>query len=229
MFHRTKPAALAMQTVHHLRTRRFAVLLAVSESTRRDMLRYWRPTRQVRVLRNGVDRPTSRIERPTGLRLLTLCRLSPEKNLAQALRVFDLVRRDHPEATLTVAGTGPQAAELQRLASEMHLEVSFPGFVDAEQAMATHDVVVQPSRSDNLSYTLLDAVARGMGVAASSIGGNPEILPGRCIADDDEALARIVVEQGLEPTRRPTLPSHIPTVEGMAAEIGEVYAAVVRR
>lgn len=229
MFHHTRAAALAMQSVHHLRTRRFAALVAVSGSTRRDMLRYWRPARPVRVVRNGVDRPASIPARAPGLRLLTLCRLSPEKNLPQALRAFALVGRDHPEATLTVAGSGPQEPALRALAAELGVDVHFAGFVDAAAAMAAHDVIVQPSRSDNLSYTLLDAVACGMGVAASSIGGNPEILPGRCIADDDEGLARVVVEQGLNPDRRPTLPSHIPTVRGMAAEIAEVYAEVVRQ
>lgn len=227
MFHRSRPGALAMRCVHHLRTHRFAALLAVSDSTRRDMIRYWRPSRPVRVVRNGVDRPAAPSSGQPGLRLLTLCRLSPEKNLSQALRAFAIVRREHPEASLTVAGTGPQATELVELAQAMGLDVDFPGFVDAAVAMSNHDVIVQPSRSDNLSYTLLDAVAHGMGVAASSIGGNPEILPGRCIADDDAGLARVIVEQGLNPELRPAVPAHIPTVRGMAAEIAEVYAAAV--
>ncbi|MDK7740920.1 glycosyltransferase, partial [Veillonella nakazawae] len=75
----------------------------------------------------------------------------------------------HPEATLTVAGTGEEDTSLKTLAHRLGLDdkVSFPGFADPDEAMASHDVIVQPSKSDNCSYTLLDALAFGMGVAAS--------------------------------------------------------------
>ncbi|MGR6153179.1 glycosyltransferase, partial [Klebsiella pneumoniae] len=40
------------------RTRRVARLIAVSESTKRDMERYWRPGAPITVIKNGVDRTT---------------------------------------------------------------------------------------------------------------------------------------------------------------------------
>lgn len=228
MFHASRPRALAMQTVHHLRIRRFAALLAVSESTRRDMLRYWRPHLPVTVVRNGVDRPDAPVVRQPGLRLLSLTRLSPEKNLDMTLRAFALVRAERPTATLTIAGSGPELDRLRALAALLGVAdaVAFPGFVDPVAAMASHDVIVQPSRSDNLSYTLLDAVVAGMGVAASPIGGNPEILPPHCIAplDDDARLAAIAIEQGLDVAKRPTLPGTIPTVREMADQIVAAYS-----
>ncbi|RKH36927.1 glycosyltransferase, partial [Corallococcus sp. AB050B] len=82
---------------------------------------------------------------------------------------------------------------------------NFAGFVDAREALGSHDVLVQPSRADNLSYTLLDAVNSGLGVVASDIGGNPEILPPRCLAplSDESAMADAVIEQGLDVSKRP--------------------------
>ncbi|MBD2758942.1 glycosyltransferase family 4 protein [Yimella sp. cx-573] len=231
-FHGTRAKALSRQAAHNARIRRFAALIAVSESTKRDMLRNWRPTAPITLVRNAVDRiaPASR---PPGLRILSLTRLAPEKNLETTLRTFREVVRSHPEARLTLAGEGSEAIRLQHLARELGVSetVSFPGHVDAAEAMADHDVLLQPSKADNLSYTLLDAVNAGMGVVASDIGGNPEILPAHCMAgpDDVAALAALVIDQGLTPQRRPQLPPGIPTVEEMANGIVEVYRRSGRR
>lgn len=226
MFHRTLPAALAMETVHRVRLRRFAAAIAVSSSTARDMRRWWKASLPIEVILNGVDRPQEPRQRPAGLRFLSLTRLSPEKNVSQTIRAFALLAAEHPQARLTVGGTGPEAEDLRELAERSGLgdRIAFPGFLDAEEAMAQHQVIVQPSRSDNASYTLLDAVARGMGVAASPIGGNPEILPPQCIAAfEDAALARVMVEQALETDSRPELPAAVPTVAGMAERVAGIY------
>lgn len=227
MFHSSLPTAVAMETVHRVRLARFRQAIAVSASTKRDMQKWWHTTTPITVILNGVDRHEAPIVRRSGLRMLSLTRLSPEKNLDMTLRVFAQVAASYPEATLTVGGTGPELEHLRATTRNLGIadSVTFPGFVDADAAMAGHEVLLQPSKSDNCSYTLLDAVASGMGVAASPIGGNPEILPGRCIAplDDDAGMARIAVEQGLEPVSRPTLPDGVPTVAQMARQITTVY------
>lgn len=229
-FHGSRAKSLSRRTAHHARIRRFDQLIAVSESTRRDMLRQWRPSAPVTVIRNGVDRLAPQQDPAAGLRLLSLSRLSPEKNVATTLRVFAEVRRRYPAATLTVAGQGTERAALEQLAGQLqvHDATTFPGFVDPEQAMASHDVLLQPSLADNLSYTLLDAVNFGMGVVASDIGGNPEILPPRCLAgpNDVPALAAAVVRQGQQPEARPSLPRNIPDVAGMVEQIVGIYERV---
>lgn len=231
MFHRSLPAALAMEIVHHVRLRAVAQAMAVSGSTKRDMLRWWKTKAPITVVLNGVDRPSHRSDRPAGRRFLSLTRLSPEKDVAATIRAFALVASRCPDASLTVAGDGPEAPRLRRLSEELGLgeRIDFPGFIDPVEAMLAHDVIVQPSRSDNCSYTLLDALAHGMGIAASPIGGNPEILPGHCIApfDDDEALAEVMLEQADHPRRRPTLPDAVPTVAEMAAAVARVYGLAV--
>ena len=232
MFHPTPGQARAMEAVHHQRLKRFDRLLAVSASTRRDMLARWRPRQPVTVILNGVDRPAVPPPRRPGLRFLSLARLSPEKNIEMTLRAFADVLAQEPSATLTIGGTGSREAELRRLADELGItaSVNFAGFINPEQAMADHDVVLQPSKSDNCSYTLLDAVAAGMGVAASPIGGNPEILPTHCIADLDDldGFVRLALEQAQRVDRRPELPDAVPTVADMTERIVEQYAQVPR-
>ena len=230
VFHGSVVKARTRQVAHHTRIRRFDALLAVSASTERDMRAHWRPTSPITVVRNGVDRLPA-TTRGAGLRVLSLTRLSPEKNLATTLRVFAEVHREHPDARLTLAGEGPDAARLRRLTDELGLAdvVAFPGFVDAGLAMAQHDVLQQPSLADNLSYTLLDAVNAGMGVVASDLGGNPEILPEHCLAhaDDVAGLATRVIEQGLQAELRPSLPATIPTVAEMVDQIADVYRCTI--
>lgn len=223
------PSAIRRSTrriAHHARIRRFDHLIAVSESTARDLRRHWRPTVPVSVVLNGVDRRAAQ-PRPAGLRVLALSRLAPEKNVEDVVRAFAQVHNDHPEASLTVAGEGPSSARIRAVVDELGLAaaVRFPGFVDADTAMADHDVLVQASLTDNLSYTLLDAVAAGMGVAATDVGGNAEILPPHCLAPvgDVRTLAERIVEQGTRPEQRPTLPPGIPTVEGMTRAVVSVY------
>lgn len=227
MYKASFPAAVGMETVHRLRLRRFSHAIAVSEWTKRCMIARWRARTPISVILNGVDRPARLPSRKPGLRVLSLARLAPEKNLDMVLRVFARVLQERPDARLTVAGTGDQESHLRGLAALLGLDgtVEFPGFMDSAEAIADHDVLLQPSKSDNCSYTLLDAVAGGMGVATSPVGGNPEIVPERCIAglSDEMKMARTVVEQGLNPLRRPQLPSSVPTVRGMTERIARVY------
>ena len=230
IFHGTRWKATTRQLAHHVRIRRFRQLTAVSASTKRDMLRYWRPSAPITVILNGVDRPAHPTPREPGLRVLSLTRLAAEKNIEMTLRVFARVVAEHPQARLTVAGEGPMRAQLHNVTASLGLTeaVDFPGFVDPVAAMASHDVLMQPSKADNFSYTLLDAIAAGMGVVASPVGGNPEMLPPQCIVslDDEAGMADAVVTQGLDMSQRPHLTEAIPTVAEMTEQIAAVYATV---
>ncbi|WP_229771564.1 glycosyltransferase family 4 protein [Cutibacterium porci] len=229
IYHSNRASAILMETAHRVRLHRFAHVIAVSQATEYQMRRQWHATLPITVVLNGVDRPEVPPVRKPSLRLLSLARLSNEKNISATIRAFAHIVREHPEATLTVAGTGEEEPSLRELAQRLGVKVNFAGFTDPDEAMTNHDVVIQPSRSENCSYTLLDAVAQGMGVVASPVGGNPEILPRRCIAeaDDVDELARIAIEQGLNVDKRPSLPATVPTIAGMATDIAEIYRKVV--
>lgn len=164
--------------------------------------------------------------------MLSLARLSPEKRLPSLVDGFAELRRTHPTATLTLAGTGPEDDRLRAQVERLGLDgaVSLPGFVDPEPAMAEHDVLAMLSVWENCSYALLDAAVRRMGVVASDVGGNPEILPARSLvdADDTSAVAAALAEQGLDLGARPTL-AQWPDVGAMCDGIARVYASVVSR
>lgn len=228
VYHHSPTRSRVMNTVHTARLRRFDAAIAVSDATAGAMTEKWRPRRPVTVIPNGVD-PAPHPAPEAGLRILSLARLAPEKRLDALVDAFAALRREHPEAALTLAGRGEGETALRAQVDRLGLTpaVSFPGFVDAEEAMARHDVLAMLSVWENCSYALLDAAARGLGVVASPVGGNPEMLPDRCLADADDvdAVARALAPQGLDIGVRPGLDAW-PTVTDMSKRIGAVYDSV---
>lgn len=205
VYHGSPARSWARAQLHRVRLRRFDALIAVSESTKTTMLSKWDPAQPIHVIRNAVDasdlsavaqrrRCTQDGDAP---RLLSLARLAPEKRIDALLEAVPLIRQQFPATTVTVAGTGPDLAELEALAMRLGIDqvVRFVGFVDARTALAEHDVVVQLSTWENLSYTLLDAQATHMQAVATAVGGNPEILPPESLITDlsPRAVADAVV------------------------------------
>lgn len=231
VYHESSAKARLMATAHALRQRRFAARIAVAEATAQAMREKWGVRRQIIVIPNGVDAPDVSALRSGDMaapRLLSLSRLAPEKRLDRLVEAFALLRQVLPGATLTIAGSGPLESELRAQIARLGLvdAVRLPGFVDAEAAMAEADVIVQLSVWENASYTLLDAVARGIPVVAARVGGNPEIVPEESLVDADDVAAvaarvRAVLSESVTP-RRPG------SVAGMTRRIGVVYDQVVR-
>lgn len=219
---------------HSARLRRADALIAVSHSTLEVVKSKWRPSRTLltRVIHNGVDRPAATRTRAPGLHVVSLARLAPEKGLPDLLRSFAILVSDHPEARLTIAGEGPLHGALQTLARELALDdrVLFPGHVDAQALLHRADVLAQLSVWENCSYSLLDAVAAGVGVVATPVGGNVEILPSQCLVAGDQHVdvARLLTAQGASPGQRPVLPDGWPTMVDMCADIVAVYREVTR-
>lgn len=231
VYHRSSARTRVMAAAHTVRLRRFHAAIAVSRATAEAMVEKWHPRREVVVVPNGVD-PVATVPRAPGLRVLSLARLSPEKRLPALVDGFAVLHRDRPTATLTLAGTGPEESALRAQVARLGLTdaVSLPGFVDPEPAMAEHDVLAMLSVWENCSYALLDAATRRMGVVASAVGGNPEILPPSSLVDaqDAGAVAAALGAQGLDLDARPALDGW-PTVADMCARIAETYASVGAR
>ncbi|HBX82322.1 MAG: glycosyltransferase family 4 protein [Micropruina sp.] len=229
VYHSSPVEASVMATVHTVRLRAFSVVVAVAEATRRAMVAKWHPRRAIQLIVNGVDRPTDTPVKEPGLRVLSLARLAPEKRIDKLLEAFALLAMDHPDATLRIAGVGPLDEDLRAQTRTLGIadRVAFDGFVPASDAMATADVLVQLSVWENCSYSLLDAMTHGLGVCATPVGGNPELLPTRCLAqaDDPATVAAVIVDQGTRLDRRPTLPNGWPMVAEMTAQLAVAYGA----
>ena len=103
--------------------------------------------------------------------------LSPEKGIDVAIRAVG----DIDGAVLDIAGTGPDEAALRRLADTVAPgRVRFHGLVDkaeVQRLMLAAAVVVVPSRwYENQPMVVLEALARGVPVVGSALGGMPELI-----------------------------------------------------
>jgi glycosyltransferase involved in cell wall biosynthesis len=119
-------------------------------------------------------------------------RLVPIKGYDHLIAALDLVRRKVPDVRLEIAGTGPSLDDLKRQVASLGLgsNVHFLGWVDdLPAAMKNWAVFAQPSMEEALGITVLEAMASGLPVVASAVGGIPELVEegvtGRLVARGD--------------------------------------------
>ena len=86
--------------------------------------------------------------------------------------LLEAARLMHNPLRIEIYGVGSKQAELERQATG--LDVHFNGFV--QDPMARIDVLVQPSRADNLPLAILEAMAAGLPVIGTRAGGIPELV-----------------------------------------------------
>jgi len=113
----------------------------------------------------------------------TLARMAPQKGLQYLLDAVALIKKRGllrgVEIACVIAGDGPLREELVKQAQALGIEdeVVFPGFVqDVPGFLACLDVFVIPSVAEGLSITTIEAMAAGLPVVASRVGGLPELV-----------------------------------------------------
>ena len=143
--------------------------------------------------------------------LIVTRHLEPIYDIATALRAFALVRRQYPQARLSVAGRGPERERLEQLATELGIAdaVHFCGaLANAEIAglYAEAALMLNPSTVDNMPISILEALASGVPVVSTAAGGIPDLVRDGQTAllvpiGDAEAMAaaslRVLSEPGL--------------------------------
>lgn len=98
-----------------------------------------------------------------------------------AIRALARVRQNFPTARLTLAGTGPERARLEILARELGLAdtVRFSGRLDRDAMAALYadaTVMLNPSLTDNMPNSVLEALACAVPVVSTDVGGVPYLL-----------------------------------------------------
>src|SRR5207248_1957143 len=128
-----------------------------------------------RVIPNGVDLARFSLPRePVRGRILTVGRLAPPKRPDLALRALAQVRERIPEAELWVVGDGPLRADAERLAGELGVTEAtrFVGHRDdVPELLATAECVLLASDYEGCPLSVVEAMAAGLGVAATDAGG----------------------------------------------------------
>src|SRR5437764_1768627 len=135
--------------------------------------------------------PTAFAERSRaddGRYALVLARLSPEKGIDTAIEAASAA-----DVPLRIAGEGPSEVELRRLAQRLGAPVEFVGRVDVAgvaELLAQAAMLVLPSRYHEFApYAVLQAMAAGVPVAATAMGGVPELVGPAALVPRNDALA----------------------------------------
>jgi len=162
------------------------------------------PAGKLTVIPNGIElSPLA----PAGGELIgTFSLLEPVKGIDIFLRAAARLAETHPDWHFATFGSGSEASRLETLADELGLNgrVLRPGYVPAGQALPQLRVYVLCSYAENAPLALLEAMATGVPVVASAVGGIPEIVDdsvARIVpAGDPIALARAIEETCADPT-----------------------------
>lgn len=154
--------------------------VCVSEDSARLAGQQGIPARCVRTIRNGIDvRRFAFVGPQANGPAVVVARLSPEKDLETLLRATALVVREEGKLQLEIAGDGPCLSSLRQTTADLGLEgnVRFLGQVrDIPELLARASLFVLSSLSEGISLTLLEAMASGLPIIATRIGGNPEVV-----------------------------------------------------
>jgi glycosyltransferase involved in cell wall biosynthesis len=170
-------------------------LLAVSEALKRDMVGLGMPEARIRVHHTGVDLERFRpVERAPGRNVVAVGNLVPEKGH----RLLIEAMRRVPDATLVVAGDGPERKALEALAGG---RVRFLGAVP-HQAMpallADADVMALASEREGLANAWVEALACGTPIVVPDVGGAREVVDrpeaGRIVPRDAGTIAAAIAE-----------------------------------
>lgn len=141
----------------------------------------------------------------------TVGRLQAVKDQALLLRAFAAALARKPELRrrlrLAVVGDGPLRETLQSLAASLNIEnlVWMPGALnDVPAVLRALDLFVLPSLNEGISNTILEALASGLPVIATGVGGSPELVEpavtGELFAPGDvQALTDIIVKYAENP------------------------------
>lgn len=183
-------------------------------------------TERMLVLHNGVDLGTfqpdpshrapvrAELGIPLGAPLLvTVAILRRGKGIGDLISAMPEILESIPDARTVIVGDGDQRVALERLAGEVGVaeRVIFAGSRDDVGALlAASDVFVLPTHVDLLPTVVAEAMAAGLPVVASDVGGLGDMVEDDVTgilypAGDIEALSRACVGLLADPRRRETL------------------------
>ncbi|HEX9912486.1 MAG TPA: glycosyltransferase family 4 protein [candidate division Zixibacteria bacterium] len=189
--------------------------LAVSQSTKEELLRRGIPGEKIKVIYCGIDHQLYRVNLdlkkdpvPT---ILYLGRLKKYKSTDLLLKALPLIMKKVSDVRLVIVGEGDYKSELQNLTRNLGLEnrVIFTGFVDEKTKVEWFHrawVSVYPSIKEGWGLTNIEANACGTPAIASNVPGLREsVLPGKTgflfeygnIQDLADKIIRIIIDKEL--------------------------------
>lgn len=206
--------AVDAAAVETMRTR-LGAMVCVSERSRASLRDVLGASVAVDVMRHVVQAPSEspHTARETGpastvspearpLRGICVARLEHYKGIDVLLRALALLQAEGIHLTMRIAGDGAERGALESLARTLGLrDVQFAGAVAPDRVgdeLRTADLMILPSRGEGLPLAIIEAMAYGLPVVATRVGGNEEVVEDGVTGllvppEQPEALATAIV------------------------------------
>jgi glycosyltransferase involved in cell wall biosynthesis len=230
---------------------RFAdTVVCNSQAAASALLRSGVPEHKVTVIANGIPdhffaATIPALPREPGVfRVGMIARMNtPAKNHSVLLEAAAQIFRTNPTIEFVFVGDGPLRPELENAASGLGIAncVRFLGErQDVQSVLASLDIAVLPSDSESLSNAVLEAMAVGVPVIATNVGGNPELIgtnrgvlvPPRSVSDLANAIERLAsnvsIRQYLATNAREFVAANF-TMEQMRKRHEQLYRDLLER
>jgi glycosyltransferase involved in cell wall biosynthesis len=165
-------------------------IVAVSENVGEFCINHIRlPAEKVVVIHNGVEIPSLSPDAKEQARQLlgfpqemlvcgAVSRLEPVKGISDLISAFTQIR-EKQNAYLAIIGDGSLREHLESLAQDTGISnrIIWTGYrPDVLQLLPAFDLFIQPSHHEGLPNTVLEAMAAGLPVVATNVGGTPELV-----------------------------------------------------
>jgi len=179
---------------------------------------------------------------PDAFVVVGLGRLEPIKGFDLLVRALPAVAAQVPSARLLLVGDGAEREHLQTLAASLRLTgrlLLTDETTDVTAYLAAADVVAVPSRNEGMGRVIVEAMALGLPIVATAVGGIPDVVTdgecGRLVAPEDvDALSTALTELGRDPALRRKLgEAAVQGAEAFSTAVARekllaVYASLVR-
>jgi len=173
--------------------RRADAIISLSAQITSELVEYGFQRERIVEIPNGVDTqrftPATASEKlelrralglpQEGPLVIFIGRLQPQKGVETLLHAWKDVQPSNPSAHLLLVGQGPERAKLEKLAADLEPGASIHFLGQLEPVLPylrASDVFVLPSFFEGLSNALLEAMACGLPVVSTTIGGTAEVI-----------------------------------------------------
>jgi len=167
-------------------------LVAVSEDNARMLKEYFCLDESLcSCVNNGIDLERFTRKEHDGFTLIHVGRQDENKNQAALIRCFARLHEQYPDTKLLLLGDGPTHKALQEQVTQLGLEgvITLTGNVsNTQDYYAVSDLYVQSSHREAMPLSVLEAMAAGLPIVSTDVGGLRDVVQdnGILVPDNDE-------------------------------------------
>jgi len=201
-------------------------LVAVSEENQRLVNKYFNLKTPCEFVNNGVDQSRFYRKKHDKFTFINVARQDDNKNQQMLIQAFRKFHETHHDARLILVGDGPNHEMLQMMCKELAIqnEVLFTGnIVNTEDYYAFSDVYVQTSHREALPMSILEAMAAGLPIVSTDVGGIKDVVHQNGYLIEDGATKALIEKMTLlysmtDNERKRLSSQSIILVDGFSAE-----------